>query len=112
MKKIDAIIQPYKLEDVKEALKNMGVEGITASEVRGHGRQRGHTEVYRGQEYVIDFLPKMKLEIVISDDRVDEILDALCAAARSGRTGDGKIFVTPVDQAVRIRSGERGDLAL
>ncbi len=112
MKKIDAIIQPYKLEDVKEALKAIAVEGIAASEVRGHGRQRGHTEVYRGQEYVIDFLPKMKLEIVISDDRVDEILDALCAAARSGRIGDGKIFVTPVEQAVRIRSGERGDLAL
>jgi nitrogen regulatory protein P-II 1 len=112
MKKIDAIIQPYKLEDVKEALKNIGVEGITASEVRGHGRQKGHTEMYRGQEYVVDFLPKMKLEIVTSDDRVDEILDVLCTAARSGRIGDGKIFVTPVEQAVRIRSGERGDLAI
>jgi nitrogen regulatory protein P-II 1 len=112
MKKIDAIIQPYKLDDVKEALRKIGIDGITASEVRGHGRQKGHTEVYRGQEYVVDFLPKVKLEIVVSDDQVDEILDTLIAAARSGRIGDGKIFVTPVEEAVRIRSGERGDLAL
>src|SRR5581483_1414986 len=109
MKKIDAIIQPYKLDQVREALRNIGLEGITALEVRGHGRQKGHTEVYRGQEYVVDFLPKIKLEIVVSDDRVEEILDTLCAAARSGRIGDGKIFVTPVEQAVRIRSGERGE---
>jgi len=112
MKKIDAIIQPYKLDQVREALRNIGLEGITALEVRGHGRQKGHTEVYRGQEYVVDFLPKIKLEIVVSDDRVEEILDTLCAAARSGRIGDGKIFVTPVEQAVRIRSGERGEGAL
>ena len=98
MKKIDAIIQPCKLEDVTGAL-------------RRQGRRLGHTEVYRGQEYVVDFLPKMKLDIVISDERVDEILDALCAPARSGRIGDGKIFVTPVEQAIRIRRGERGDLA-
>jgi nitrogen regulatory protein P-II 1 len=112
MKKIDAIIQPYKLDEVREALKKLGIDGITASEVRGHGRQKGHTEVYRGQEYTVDFLPKVKLEMVVSDDQVEELLDALCAAARSGRIGDGKIFVTPVEEAVRIRSGERGDLAL
>ena len=112
MKKIEAIIQPYKLEEVKEALKGIQADGITVSEVLGHGRQKGHTEMYRGQEYNVDFLPKIKLEMVIPDERLEEILDALSAAARSGRIGDGKIFVTAVEDALRIRNGERGELAL
>src|ERR1700686_2188947 len=109
MKKIEAIIQPHKLEDVKEALKHIGVDGITVSEVRGHGRQKGHTEVYRGQEYQVDFLPKVKIEVVSSDARLDEIVTALSAAARSGKIGDGKIFVTSIQEAVRIRNGDRGE---
>ena len=112
MKKIEAIIQPHKLEDVKEALKHIGVDGITVSEVRGHGRQKGHTEVYRGQEYQVDFLPKVKVEVVSSDARLDEIVTALSAAARSGKIGDGKIFVTSIQEAVRIRNGDRGEAAL
>ena len=112
MKKIDAVIQPHKLDAVKEALKNVGVEGITVSEVRGHGRQKGHTETYRGAEYTVDLLPKLKLEMVIPDARVEEILTALSGAAKSGKIGDGKIFVLPVDDAMRIRNGDRGDSAL
>src|SRR5437879_2592302 len=103
MKKIEAIIQPFKLEEVKEALKNIGVDGMTISEVRGHGRQKGHKEVYRGQEYNVDLLPKVKFEMVVADTRLDEVLETLAAAARSGKIGDGKIFVYEVADAIRIR---------
>jgi nitrogen regulatory protein P-II 1 len=112
MKKIDAIIQPHKLDAVKDAMKSIGIDGITVSEVRGHGRQKGHTEVYRGQEYNVDLLPKVKLEMVVPDAQVEGVLTALAEAARSGNIGDGKIFVTPVEEAVRIRNGDRGELAL
>lgn len=112
MKKIEAIIQPHKLDDVKEALIGIGVDGITISEVRGHGRQKGHTEVYRGQEYKVDLLPKVKLEMVVTAARVDQILGVLSEAARSGKIGDGKIFVSTIEEAVRIRNGERGETAL
>ncbi len=112
MKKIEAIIQPHKLEDVKEALKGIGIDGITITEVRGHGRQKGHTETYRGQEYKVDFLPKVKIELVAADGRLDDILGALSGAARSGKIGDGKIFVFPVEEAIRIRNGDRGETAL
>jgi nitrogen regulatory protein P-II 1 len=112
MKKIEAIIQPFKLEDVKEGLKQIGIDGMTISEVRGHGRQKGHKEVYRGQEYNVDLLPKIKFELVVSDDRLDEVLDTITAAARSGKIGDGKIFVYDVVEAIRIRNGDRGDAAI
>jgi nitrogen regulatory protein P-II 1 len=112
MKKIEAIIQPFKLEEVKEALKNIGVEGITISEVRGHGRQKGHKEVYRGQEYQVDLLPKVKFEMVVGDHRLDEVLEAVTNAARSGKIGDGKIFVFDVAEAIRIRNGDRGESAI
>jgi len=112
MKKIEAIIQPFKLEDVKEALKNIGVDGMTISEVRGHGRQKGHKEVYRGQEYNVDLLPKVKFEMVVADTRLDEVLDTLTTAARSGKIGDGKIFVYDVAEAIRIRNGDRGESAV
>ena len=112
MKKIDAIIQPHKLDEVKEALKTVGVEGITVSEVRGHGRQKGHTETYRGAEYTVDLLPKIKLEMVVTDARLEEVMSAIAAAAKSGKIGDGKIFVTTIDDALRIRNGDRGDSAL
>lgn len=112
MKKIDAIIQPYKLEEVKEALIGLGTDGMTVTEVRGHGRQKGHKEVYRGQEYVVDLLPKIKLELVVPDTRVDEVIKALAAAARTGKIGDGKIFVSDVSEAIRIRNDDRGDAAL
>lgn len=112
MKKIEAIIQPFKMDAVKEALTGIGVDGITISEVRGHGRQKGHREVYRGQEYNVDLLPKLKLEMVVASDRIEEVLDALSAAARTGKIGDGKIFVYDVAEAVRIRNGDRGELAL
>jgi nitrogen regulatory protein P-II 1 len=112
MKKIEAIIQPSKLDSVKEALIAIGVEGMTASEVRGHGRQKGHREVYRGREYNVDLLPKVKLEVVVSDARVDEIVAALSAAARTGRIGDGKIFVYNIEEVIRIRNDDRGDAAL
>ena len=112
MKKIEAIIQPFKLDEVKTALHGVGVDGITVTEVRGHGRQKGHTEMYRGQEYQIDLLPKVKLEIVVPDTGLDQILEALGAAARSGKIGDGKIFVSSIDEAIRIRNGERGAAAL
>jgi nitrogen regulatory protein P-II 1 len=112
MKKIEAIIQPSKLDTVKEALIAIGVEGMTASEVRGHGRQKGHREVYRGREYNVDLLPKVKLEVVVSDARVDEIVAALSAAARTGRIGDGKIFVYNLEEVIRIRNDDRGEAAL
>lgn len=112
MKKIEAIIQPFKLEEVKEALKGIGVDGMTITEVRGHGRQKGHKEVYRGQEYQVDLLPKVKVELVVADDRLEEIAAALASAARTGKIGDGKIFIYEVAQAIRIRNDDRGDLAL
>jgi len=112
MKKIEAIIQPFKLEEVKEALHGIGVDGITVTDVRGHGRQKGHTEIYRGQEYKVDLLPKVKLEMVVPDDGLDTVLSALGTAARSGKIGDGKIFVSSIDEAIRIRNGERGAAAL
>ena len=108
MKKIEAIIKPFKLDEVKTALHEVGVTGMTVSEVRGFGRQKGHTEVYRGAEYVIDFLPKVKIEVVVEDSLVDNVVEAIENAARTGRIGDGKIFVFDVEQAIRIRTGERG----
>jgi nitrogen regulatory protein P-II 1 len=112
MKKIEAIIQPHKLEDAKEALKNIGVDGMTITEVRGHGRQKGHTEVYRGMEYKVDLLPKVKLELVVNDARADEVIRTLVTAARTGKIGDGKIFVYEVADAIRIRNDDRGESAL
>ena len=112
MKKIEAIIQPHKLEDVKEALIGIGVEGITIFDVRGHGRQKGHTETYRGAEYNVDLLPKVKIEIFVPDSRAAEIVGVLSAAASSGKIGDGKIFVSPVEQAIRIRTEEKGEAAV
>lgn len=112
MKKIEAVIQPFKLEEVKEALKAIGIDGMTVSEVRGHGRQKGHKEVYRGQEYQVDLLPKIKLELVIADSRQEEVLKTLISAAKTGKIGDGKIFVYDVRDAIRIRNDERGESAL
>jgi len=112
MKKVEAIIQPFKLEDVKEALKAIGVDGMTVSEVRGHGRQKGHKEVYRGQEYQVDLLPKVKLDLVVSDSRLDEVIRTITQAARTGKIGDGKLFVYDVAQAIRIRNDDRGESAL
>ena len=112
MKKIEAIIQPHKLEDAKEALKAIGVDGMTITDVRGHGRQKGHTEVYRGMEYKVDLLPKVKLEMVVTDARADEVLRTLTAAARTGKIGDGKIFIFDVADAIRIRNDDRGESAL
>ena len=112
MKKIDAIIKPFKLEDVKEALAGLGVEGMTVSEVKGFGRQKGHTEIYRGSEYTVDFLPKIKLEIVLADSQVDAAVDAIVKAAKTGKIGDGKVFVSPIDNAVRIRTEETGEAAV
>jgi nitrogen regulatory protein P-II 1 len=112
MKKIEAVIQPFKIDDVKEALIGIGVDGMTISEVRGHGRQKGHKEVYRGQEYNVDLLPKVKVEMVVAADRADEVVQALSGAARTGKIGDGKIFVTEVAEAIRIRNGDRGEAAL
>jgi nitrogen regulatory protein P-II 1 len=112
MKKVEAIIKPFKLDDVKDALHDAGVSGITVSEVKGFGRQKGHTELYRGAEYVVDFLPKVKVEVVVEDDQVDRVVEAIEAAARTGRIGDGKIFVVPVEQAIRIRTGDRGTDAI
>ena len=108
MKKIEAIIKPFKLDEVKEALGRIGVDGLTVSEVKGFGRQKGHTELYRGAEYVVDFLPKVKLEIVVTADVVDKVVEAIVGAANTGKIGDGKIFVLPLEEAVRIRTGERG----
>jgi len=112
MKKIEAIIKPFKIDEVKEALARTGIEGLTVSEVKGFGRQKGHTELYRGAEYVVDFLPKVKLEIVVDDSKAPQVVDAICNAAKTGKIGDGKIFVLPVDEAVRIRTGERGNQAI
>ncbi len=112
MKKVEAIIKPFKLDEVKEALQEIGVQGLTVTEVKGFGRQKGHTELYRGAEYVVDFLPKIKLEIILTDEMVDKAVDAIVAAANTGRIGDGKIFVLPLGEAIRIRTGERGSSAV
>jgi nitrogen regulatory protein P-II 1 len=112
MKKIEAIIKPFKLEEVKEALDEVGVEGMTVSEVKGFGRQKGHTEIYRGSEYTVDFLPKIKVDVVLPDNLVDQAVQAIMKAAKTGKIGDGKIFVSPVDDAVRIRTEEKGDKAV
>lgn len=112
MKKIEAIIKPFKLEDVKEALAEVGVEGMTVVEVKGFGRQKGHTEIYRGTEYAVSFLPKIKIEIAVASDQVDKVVAAISSAAKTGQIGDGKIFVSPLEQAVRIRTGERDAEAL
>ena len=112
MKKIEAIIKPFKLDDVREALSEIGIAGMTAIEVKGFGRQKGHTELYRGAEYVIDFLPKVKIDIVVRDDQADSCIEAITNAARTGKIGDGKIFVSSVDRVVRIRTGEEGDDAI
>jgi nitrogen regulatory protein P-II 1 len=112
MKKIEAIIQPFKFEAVREALKSIGIDGMTITEVRGHGRQKGHKEVYRGQEYNVDLLPKLKIELVVSSDRVDETVKIMTAAARTGKIGDGKLFVYDIAEAIRIRNDDRGDSAL
>ncbi len=112
MKKIEAIVQPFKMEPVKEALKNIGIDGMTITEVRGHGRQKGHKEVYRGQEYNVDLLPKVKFELVVQDDRLEEVVAAISTAAHSGKIGDGKIFIFDVAEAIRIRNNDRGDAAI
>lgn len=112
MKKLEAIIKPFKLEEVKEALAELGVEGMTVTEVKGFGRQKGHTEIYRGSEYTVDFLPKVKIEIVVSDDIVEKAVSTIVSAAKTGKIGDGKVFVLPVESAVRIRTDETGDKAI
>lgn len=112
MKMVTAIVKPFKLDEVREALSGIGVQGITVTEVKGFGRQKGHTELYRGAEYVVDFLPKVKIEVVLADDMVDTAIEAIVSAARTDKIGDGKIFVSPVEQAIRIRTGETGDDAV
>ena len=112
MKKIEAIIKPFKLDDVREALMGLGVQGLTVSEVKGFGRQKGHTELYRGAEYVVDFLPKVKHELIIEDEMVEKAVEAIRSSAQTGRIGDGKIFVSSIEDAIRIRTGERGDAAV
>jgi nitrogen regulatory protein P-II 1 len=112
MKKVEAIIKPFKLDEVKESLSGIGIQGLTVTEVKGFGRQKGHTELYRGAEYVVDFLPKVKLEIIVKDESVADVVSAIEKSAKTGRIGDGKIFVLPIDEVVRIRTGERGDQAL
>ncbi len=112
MKKIEAVIKPFKLEEVKEALTEAGLAGMTVSEVKGFGRQKGHQEIYRGSEYTVDFLPKLKIELVVNDERVDAAVQAILSSAKTGKIGDGKIFVVPVERAVRIRTGETGDEAI
>jgi nitrogen regulatory protein PII len=112
MKKIEAIIKPFKMEDVKEALAEIGIEGMTVTEVKGFGRQKGHTEIYRGSEYTVDFLPKVKFELVLADDRVAKAVDAIVGAAKTGKIGDGKVFVMPIEDAIRIRTEERGEAAV
>jgi nitrogen regulatory protein PII len=112
MKKIEAIIKPFKLEDVKEALSEVGVEGMTVVEVKGFGRQKGHTEIYRGSEYTVDFLPKVKLEVVVEDDRCDTVVEAIVKSANTGKIGDGKVFVSEVIESIRIRTGEKGNDAI
>ncbi|HEX2582223.1 MAG TPA: P-II family nitrogen regulator [Dongiaceae bacterium] len=112
MKKIEAIVKPFKLDDVKDALQEIGIQGMNVTECKGFGRQKGHTELYRGAEYVVDFLPKIKIDMVVDDSLVERAIEAICHAAATGRIGDGKIFVLPVEQAIRIRTGERGPDAL
>jgi nitrogen regulatory protein P-II 1 len=112
MKKVEAIIKPFKLEEVKDSLHAAGIQGLTVSEVKGFGRQKGHTELYRGAEYIVDFLPKVKIEIVLADDKVETAIEAIQTAAKTGRIGDGKIFVIDLEQAIRIRTGEKGNLAV
>jgi nitrogen regulatory protein P-II 1 len=112
MKKIEAIIKPFKLDDVKEALNEIGIQGMTISEVKGYGRQKGHKEIYRGAEYVVDFIPKIKIEVIVESDRVDQVVDKIRASANTGKLGDGKIFVIPVEQVIRVRTGERGKDAI
>ncbi len=112
MRKVEAIIKPFKLDEVKEALNDIGIQGITVSEVKGFGRQKGHTELYRGAEYVVDFIPKIKMEIIVADEQTSQVVDTIAEAAKTGRIGDGKIFVTPIDEVIRIRTGERGEDAL
>jgi nitrogen regulatory protein P-II 1 len=112
MKKIEAIIKPFKLDEVKDALHAIGIQGLTVSEVKGFGRQKGHTELYRGAEYVVDFLPKIKLEVAVADETADKVIEAIAQAANTGRIGDGKIFVLPLEEAIRIRTGERGPEAV
>jgi len=112
MKKIEAVIKPFKLDDVKEALNDIGIHGMTVSEVKGYGRQKGHTEIYRGAEYAVDFIPKLKIEIVVEDDRLSEVIEVIQKSASTGKIGDGKIFILPVDEAIRVRTGEKGPDAL
>lgn len=112
MKKIEAIIKPFKLDDVKEALNGIGIKGMTIYEVKGYGRQKGHKEIYRGAEYIVDFIPKTKLEIIVETARVEEVIATICQAAKTGKIGDGKIFVLPVDQVIRVRTGEKGEEAI
>ena len=112
MKKIEAIIKPFKLDEIKEALQDVGLQGITVVEAKGFGRQKGHTELYRGAEYVVDFLPKVKIDIVLEDDLVDQAVDAILSSASTGRIGDGKIFISPIEEVIRIRTGERGSDAI
>ena len=112
MKKIEAIIKPFKLDEVREGLSELGITGLTVTEVKGFGRQKGHTELYRGAEYVVDFLPKIKVEVVLADDMVDQAVEAIVKAAHTGKIGDGKIFVTPVEQVIRIRTGETNEAAI
>ncbi|MEM8842821.1 MAG: P-II family nitrogen regulator [Pseudomonadota bacterium] len=112
MKKVEAVIKPFKLDEVKESLQEIGIQGLSVMEAKGFGRQKGHTELYRGAEYVVDFLPKVKIEVVVSDDLLDQTIEAIVSAARTGKIGDGKIFVSPVEQSIRIRTGEDGPDAL
>jgi len=112
MKKIEAIVKPFKLDEVKDALNGIGIKGMTVTEVKGYGRQKGHTEIYRGAEYVVDFIPKIKLEIIVQDEQVDQVIDTILAVARTGKIGDGKIFVLPVERVVRVRTGETGSEAV
>jgi len=112
MKKIEAIIKPFKLDDVKEALNGIGIKGMTISEVKGYGRQKGHKEIYRGAEYIVDFIPKAKLEIIVDSAQVDKVIDTIIQAAKTGKIGDGKIFVLPVEEVIRVRTGEKGEEAI
>ncbi|RJP93655.1 MAG: P-II family nitrogen regulator [Desulfobacteraceae bacterium] len=112
MKKIEAVIKPFKLDDVKEALNDIGIHGMTVSEVKGYGRQKGHTEIYRGAEYAVDFIPKLKIEIIVDDNRLSEVIEVIQKAASTGKIGDGKIFILPVEEVIRVRTGEKGSDAL
>nr|WP_321465584.1 P-II family nitrogen regulator [uncultured Desulfobulbus sp.] len=112
MKKIEAIIKPFKLDEVKDALNDIGIKGMTVSEVKGYGRQKGHTEIYRGAEYIVDFIPKIKLDIIVQDELVDQVIDAIIEKSRTGKIGDGKIFVSPVERVIRVRTGETGSEAI